>query len=330
MSEQQNINPSSTKRKSILPKLIIPIVVLALVVGGYLGLNFVASKIDAKKSQTEEFADELKQLKIKCDQLQNNLQNLQNVVQRTNIAKTDNWRSIVIEHLVHMADLTLNTTRDTTLALSFLLMAKQYAITPELSAINHSLNKDIANLQTVPVVDVVYLILKIEALSQKIDSLPIVVQRFIPAIKPNEEEVSSTVMTLWQSFFTSTIKALKDIVVIRRQVVEPLLSPEQETILRLNIQTKLLQAELAVIHRQNELYRTCLEEAVNLFARYFIADSNILPTLRELQQIDLRPKIPLLTESLAAIQNFMNANKIQETITPMPYTSLSVKGTQSI
>lgn len=318
MTEPQNVNVAP-KRRGVFLLVLVVFMVAALGFGGYFGHNFILDKISASEGKTGEFTAELKQLQAKYTEQQTVLQGLQNEIQKSNAAKTRNWQPIIIEHLIRMANLTLNTTGDVKLAISYLETAKQYANTQELSAINHALNKDIASLQVVPVVDATDLILKIESLNQKISSLPLVIQQFNGTQKQAEEEDSSSPVTktttLWQRLFASTTKALKDIVVIRRQVVEPLLSPEQETILRLNVQTKLLQAELAVMHRQNKLYQSCLEETTKLISKYFvtsnIVNSGVLENLKELQGVDLQPKLPLLSESIAATQNFMSANKSQ-------------------
>ena len=301
------------RSRRVLQLLAISIIVIALAVGGYFSLQFVTNKINISEETAEKFSVEVKQLQDKLDQMQNVVQGLQSEMQKSNLAKTRNWNPIVIEHLIRMADLTLNTTGETKLAISFLSVAKQYASNPELSSINHALNKDIANLQVIPAIDSSDIILKIEAVSQKINALPIVAEQIATLQKTSSAETSSA-KNLWERFFASTIKALKDIVVIRRQVVEPLLLPEQETILRLSIQNKLIQAQYAVMQRQNKLYQSCLEQVASLAARYFIASSavtaDVLSSLKTLQQVDLQPKLPLLTESIASVINFMSANKM--------------------
>ena len=316
MTEQQNVTihaNTNTTRKKLLFFFFWLIIVVFIAISCYFGCNFIMNKLEVTAAKAEETYAATKQLQIKYEQLQNNLQDLQKELQKSNIAKTRYWKPIVIEHLVHLADLTLNTTRDTKLALAFLSEARQYASDSALSAINHALNKDIANLQAVPAIDVSDLVLKIEAISQKVGSLPIIVPQLV---YPETKEVvaeGSRIKTLWQRFFNSTIKALKDIVVIRHKSADLLLSPDQEAVLRLEIQAKLLQAELAVMQRKNKIYQTGLEETANLFKHYFVANQSVaidvLPLLQELQQVNLEPAIPFPSESIAAITNFVNASK---------------------
>jgi uncharacterized protein HemX len=312
---EQNINVNVGKKKVFFFLLII-VIMVAAIVGGYLGLDWLINKIDVSAVKIEATYAATKQLQIKYEQLQNSVQELQKEIQKSNIAKTRYWKPVVIEHLIHMADLTLNTTRDVKLALSFLVEAKRYANDPELSAINHALNKDIAVLQVVSTVDASQLVLKIEAISQKIGSLPMVVPQVIHSEKKEAIKENSQIVpfSLWQRFFTNTINALKDIVVIRRKTIDLLLSPDQESILRLEIQAKLLQAQLAVMQQKNKIYQSCLAQTYSLFTSYFSANQivvvDILPLLQELQQVNLEPIIPFPTESIAAITNFIGANKV--------------------
>lgn len=334
MTEQQNANTEPERKKKLFLPLIILIAAIAVITGGYLISNWVINKLDATTTQAEEAFVAVKQLQTKYDQLQNNLQELQNAVQKVNITKVKYWKPIVIEHLIRMADLTLNTTGDTKLALSFLLAANQYTSDLELSAINHALNRDIAALQTVPLVDASELILKIEAINQKIGVLPLIVSQFT---SPQKEQIGVSEpagKTLWQRLCISTVNALKDIVIIRHQVADPLLSPEQEIILRLDMQTKLLQVQLAIMHRQNKLYQSCLEQTINLITRYFAVNQeatiDILSSLQELQRVDLQPKFSFPTESIAAIINFSSANKLSDEKAPQPQITLQSEGAKPL
>lgn len=237
----------------------------------------------------------------------------QNEAQKQNAANTASWQRIAIERLIRMADLTLNTTGDIKASLEFLLEAKKYTNDIDELAINHALDKDIASLQAVPVVDIEELILKINITSTQVDSLSMVPSKSIAtsietSIATDEtlSPFKSKYLCLLNKFFISVKKSLENIVIIRKQTIEPILPPEQIVILRFNIQAKLLQAGLAASQRQNKLYHSCLIESINLINKYF-ADSNstasnVIRILKELQQINLQPTLPLLTDSLAAIK----------------------------
>jgi uroporphyrin-III C-methyltransferase len=316
MPEQQNVTAHNNEspRKSYLFLLLILIVVVFGGAAFVFYYNLTEEKLERAQVKTEEAYAATKQLQIKHEQLQNNIENLQKELQKTSIDKTKYWKPMVIEHLVHLADLTLNTTKDIKLALAFLIEAKRYANDPELSSINHALNKDIANLEILPVIDVSGTVLKLETINQKINALPIVMPKLAyPEIKeevtPDEPE-----KTLWQRFFNSSVQALKNLIIIRHKPASLLLTPDQEAILRLEIQAKLFQAELAVMQSQNKVYQGCLEEVTELFSKYFVASQyeEILSLLQELKNVNFEQTIPFPIESMAAITNFTNANKLMD------------------
>lgn len=226
-----------------------------------------------------------------------------------NPSKNSNWKIITIEQLVRMADLSLTTTKDTKTALSYLLTAKKYTKDSD-TTMQHALNKDIANLQAVPIINQEEILLKIETLNQQINSLsarPAATTEPTPTTAQPQQTTNKI-----KNALENILQGLKDIVIIRHQTTEPLLPPEQITILRLMIQTKLLQTELAVMQKQNELYQQCLEQTITLISNYSVPNdpttTNILKTLKELQQVDLQPTLPSLTESLTTIQDIVESN----------------------
>ena len=313
MNEEQNIQEVKVNSKNKKNFLVVLIVII-LISGALYGQYFSMQKIEKAERKAENSASAIGHLKRTSDQLQDALQDLQVEVQKSNLAENQTWEPIIIEHLVRMADLTLNTNGDVKEALLFLLAARDYAKGPGFLAINHALNKDIASLQVVPAVDLTRLVLKIEALSKKIGGLPMVTKRFTSSEKNGSEEAEkSAAKNLWLRFLVSTKGALKGVLEVRRRNVEPLLSPDQEAILRLNVQTKLSLAQLAIMERQDELYKSCLEETEKLIDRYFSfnneAVSNIVSYMQNLKKVNLHPKLPTLTNSTAAVLNFMKSNQ---------------------
>ena len=156
------------------------------------------------------------------------------------------------------------------------------------TAILHALQQDIASLQAVSVVDTEALILKITKVRQQINNLTIIPTH--AEIKPAKQP---------PRFFSNVLQALKDLVIVRKRQVEPILPSDQLATLRLILQAKLLQAEFAIIQKQEQLYQDCLVQTIDLINRYFVLNSSvtntILQTLQELQQVKLQPKFPILT-----------------------------------
>lgn len=298
-------NTKSSWRKVVL--LLIVLVIGIAVSGKYLWQRFGKETVSffLKEHTAAIYTATITDLQNKIAQHQTDIQKLQEDVQKQGADKAISWRPIAIGHLIRMADLTLNTTGDVKTALAFLVTAKKYTDDLGNSTITRILNKDIVKLQAIPIVATEELILKINMVSQQITTLPI-------APPPTTVATPLTIVETQQysgllnNFLKNTIKALKDIVIIHRQTIEPIPPPEQMAILRFNIQNKLSQAELAVMQKQNKLYQMCLTQIVDLITKYFsssnAAVTNILQTLQELRQINLQPDLPSLTELLMAIQ----------------------------
>lgn len=300
---------SNWLRTTVLVLVLIAVIVVVLALGRSLWLRF-----GIKQQENALFVAMLPALEDKISQNQLAIQELQNTIQKQGADKTSRWKSIAIEYLIRMADLTLHTTGDVKTALTFLLTAKKYTNDFPAPALLHALNKDIASLQAVPVVDVEALVLKIDMVSQQVNALPVVPLPTVAVAATIQEkaEIKQHANKL-KLFFISAVQALKDIVIIRHRNVDPILPPEQVTILRLNIQAKLLQAEFAVMQKQNKLYQACLSQVIAWINQHFTLSDNIttsvLHTLQELQQVNLQPKLPVLTESLVTLpQNIIKSS----------------------
>jgi|GEM_PF-5196348 len=294
---EQNTNHNQHKKTLVLIVILI-ILIIATALGRYFWLRFGKEALSNHFAAITKLQNNLSQQQIIIQNLQN-----QNEAQKQDYAKTTSWKPIAVEYLVRMADLTLNTKEDVKTALAFLVAAKKYTGDVEESEINRALNKDIASLQAVPIVDSEKLVLTIDMISQQIDTLSMTPSQ--AAIAPTAPQLTeSQPIQLLNRVFASVVKALKDVVIIRHQTTEPIFPPEQLTILRFNIQAKLLQAELAVMQRQNKLYQACLTQAIDLITKHFVsnntATANVLHILQELQQTNLQPDLPTLTESLTA------------------------------
>lgn len=129
------------------------------------------------------------------------------------------------------------------------------------------------------------LVLTIDAAWQQINSLSMVPLQTMAA-------ATTTIVTepLLQVFWASVVKALKDIVIIRRQATGPIPTQEQVVSIRFEIQAKLLLAQLAVMQKQSKIYQACLAQVIDLVTKYFVrndAAANVLRILQELQQTEL-------------------------------------------
>lgn len=265
------------------------------------------------------------------DQLQNQLHEQQTTIQKLQatsqetspkkLTSEENWKQLEIKSLIHKADLILATHGDPNTAQKLLQQAKQTAANLSLIELEQALTKDIATLETTPTLDLENLVLKLDAISNQISNLSFIPKEAPKAIAPKPTD-QMPYQTARQRLLTSVSQALKDLLIIRTQEIQPLPTAEQATMLRINIQTKLLQAELAAMLRQNQLYQACLAQAITWISQYFIlnssATSNILKVLHELQQNNVDPKLPTLDASLTAIKSLDSSGTSSATPISLP------------
>ncbi len=313
MNEITNNQPKNKKRFFLA--LVFILLALILAFFGYNITNKVLTKFDRILSKEQATVMQLKNLEDKNYQLQNSIDMLREETKqlKLNYLKTNDGKVSAIEHLVTMANLVINATKDPKLAESLLIAAKSYTNDIRLSAIDRALNRDIAKLKNTKTADPSWLIAKLAEIEDQIDRLPLIPK----SIKPDPQTIKETTdeaknSSLWRRFTDNVLSHLKDLVVIRRQSDIPLLNQDQENNLRLNIKTKLLQIELAILQRDNPLYHTCLDQIISLINKYFPLTDQVkdktIESLRELNKIELTNNLPLPTETLTALANFNNQN----------------------
>ncbi|MFQ2453733.1 uroporphyrinogen-III C-methyltransferase [Aeromonas caviae] len=212
-------------------------------------------------------------------QLQEALDALQTKVLDLDDKRPNDWMLAESEYLVRMAGRKLWLEHDIVSAITLLGNADERIKAlndPSLMPIRKALAEDIAKLKGMPRVDREGLTLKLAALSDQIELLPLSTVS-MPEAKSEPDQTVSTNPDEWQSNLKKNwVKFTENFITIRRRdgAVEALLSPQQEIFLRENLKTKLLQAQLAVYREQQSLYVDSLEKAQRWLTQYFDADNS--------------------------------------------------------
>ncbi len=128
-----------------------------------------------------------------------------------------------------------------------------------------ALESDISNLAAINQVDFNGIILKLNKLSNTIDSLPLIDHKSSQKITEagGNNELSSSLGEWRQNLLKSWRHFMEDFITIRRRDdnVRSLLSPDQGVYLRENIRSQLLIAAQAVPRHQNEIYKQSIKIA---------------------------------------------------------------------
>ncbi|MBL0622365.1 uroporphyrinogen-III C-methyltransferase [Aeromonas veronii] len=234
------------------------------------------SKIDQTSSKD---AEQLAALEQTQQRLQGEMQGLQNRVLDLNDKRPNDWMLAESEYLVRMAGRKLWLEHDLVSAITLLGNADERIAAlndPSLMPIRKALAEDIAKLKGMPRIDREGLTLKLAALSDQIELLPLSTVS-MPEAKAEPDQAVSTNPDEWESNLKKNwVKFTENFVTIRRRdgAVEALLSPQQEIFLRENLKTKLLQAQLSVYREQQALYEDSLDKAQRWLTQYFDTDNS--------------------------------------------------------
>ena len=174
--------------------------------------------------------------------------------------------------------------------------------------LSNGLAKDIAQLKSLPKIDIPVLIARLDNLNNLIQKLPIEITQFSKKIQPKMEK-----STNWQQRWENLVTNFKSLIIIRRTSTPTpaLLPPNQLIYLKENIQSKIFQAEWAALHHEPLLYRNSLDTAQQWLDKYFnnLSDSKqIRNQIQELENINIKPNLPNELVSLKILNQLKMEN----------------------
>lgn len=225
--------------------------------------------------------------------------------------KREEWRLVEAGFLVKLANIKLQFENNIPQAIQLLQNADaeiRDLNQERLLSIRQALANNIASLQGVAVVDVTGIYMRLSALNEQVNHLPLINNR------PNNDPVLKTIeekLPWWKNGLQQTWQALQKIVVVRyhEKGVPPLVTPDQKEFIYQNLHAVLEKAIWGLLHNNTEIYQGSLHQAREWVKQYYLADStvtqNVLSQLDELQKINIHPELPKLTESLDALQPYM-------------------------
>jgi uroporphyrin-3 C-methyltransferase len=220
------------------------------------------------------------------------------------------WLVNEAEYLVRLANQRLVLARDVDTAIAALKTADarlKETGDPSLIGLRKALAEDIVALQGVPRPDITGLSLRLSALGQAIDTLPLLTPEPEQAATPAPGKTAPQVHS-WRELPKVIWEDLKSLVIIREHggPIKPLLAPEQHFFLIQNLRLQLEQARLALLNGEDGIYHERLATARRWIETWFDPDSDrtrrFLNQLAELDKINIQPTLPTLDRSYQAFQ----------------------------
>lgn len=223
----------------------------------------------------------------------------------------DEWVLTEIEQILLIASQQLQLAGNVKAALVALQTADsrlQRMDKPQFFTLRKAVNKDIEQLQALPLVDVAGLNLRLDNLAAEVDHFPLLPGRVLGSEKPAPRAVQSD--SVLQRLGSEAWQDFKQLVRIQnlKKPELPLLPPEQAYFLRENLKLRLLSARLALLQHNEASYKADLLAAEEWLNHYYDTKDktvlNALASLRQLGQSRLSIELPDITSSLNAARSF--------------------------
>ena len=274
---------------------------------------------------------QIEALQQRNDRLLNRIDVLSRHVRELAGSNRDGWQLAEVEYLLRLANQKLLMTSDVISARALLqdadtilLELDDYSLFP----IREALAEDLAVLRMVPHLDQEGIYLRLSALSRQVAGLPLLQPEGFNKSEPASQTKAVSTETLltetessgWQTVllgmlkntwdsFTSLFRFTTD----RTSPVTPLLTAEDNLLMRQNLRLLIEQAKLALLAREQGIYDESLQQAQRWVERYFeMSGDASLGTLEELQSlssVSVNPNLPNINRALDAIKQFQSSEK---------------------
>lgn len=222
------------------------------------------------------------------------------------------WLLSESDHYLRLAQQHLLLTRDVVGARTLLDVADRLLAAHgdnKLLPLRQAIAKDRLALSAALNVDVAGIYLRMAALSEHVGSLqlPVVASErarreevVAPPLAAHEESSSGLIDAGWQK--------IRDLVTVRKyeEPLKPLLPESDRALVREAVRLDLAQAQLALLRGEPAIYKAGLMTAKGRLARYFPLlpkgeYNNLQQELNALAAVDIRPALPDLARSIAAL-----------------------------
>lgn len=238
----------------------------------------------------------------------------------------NDWILSEADYLLRLASHRLLVDRDVVVATTLLQSIDQLLQEqddPQTFRLRQALASDLSALRLVERVDRTGLYLRIDALQQAVAELPLerhLHERGEELEFAGEAGAVQPATTWWQGL-TRRVKTawghLDDYIRIYRrdQPLQPLLSPDEELYLRLNLRLMLEQAQLALLQQEQGAYEISLNKAQAWLQDYFVDDERnqrLQDELHDLSQHAVVQVLPDLEDSLNAMRQLLRAQPQQD------------------
>ncbi len=271
----------------------------------------IQSQVQTLENRLSQSVEAEQRLKQQQEALQSQQQTIQTSINNLHTTANNNsnpsgWNVSEALYLVNIAHHRLNLEGDIDTAIAALkaadLRLKQTG-DPNLLDARRILSNEINALKSIDLPDINGIALSLASLEKSAESL------IIPDIEPSDTfksgiNIENSTNTGWKATVNSIWSEVKSLVSVRRNDESsspPSLAPDQRFYLRQNLRFKLEAARIALLRKDTAAFRQNLSVARDWIQNYFTNDNaaakNILDSLDQMQNIELKPALPDISAS---------------------------------
>lgn len=305
--------------------------VLLLIIGIGLGFYMVCAKTHQLVHQVKNVAHQFQQQQLasseriqifskQLSQLRQQVKNTQKQLTKIRANRQDSreeWLLLQARDYLILAGVNVYLTDSYSPVLTLLTQADSCLAqidSPEIVPVRQAIAKEKAMIMALATVDIVGEVSKIQALEDKIKTLPVK-----SPILNNQSSTSSwpkdKTVTHWQAHLKDSVSLLEKLVVVRRTDLdaEPLLSNSQEMLIRERIRFYLEMSQWAILHAQQQVYQTSLQQVKSALTQYFDeqdpASKAFINAVSTLETLHLNIEKPKLGQALELLNQVLNKSK---------------------
>lgn len=260
-------------------------------------------------------ATSLTQIQAQLSQNQKNLNQIQRVIQKNFSFNNNVIRLNEAKELIQLANYNLFYLRDQNSALSALNLANNQLTDvsnspASLETLRNLLTQNIAKLNALPHLDLGNTLAKLNSLKAQVAELPLLSTTLTTKeiVNPPSQATSEK---KWMNAIQTSLHSFQQLIVVRHldKPIEPLLPQIQQQYLQQNLQLLLQQAQWALLHNQQAIYQSSLQQTKEAIQQYYIEKSptahTIIQQINELAEINLQTALPDLSPTLEAIDSLI-------------------------
>jgi uroporphyrin-3 C-methyltransferase len=279
-------------------------------------LNLIALAEETER-KIEWLQNNLTTVKKSADESENTIKIVQKTIDEFSHINKEDWAIKEANYLVTMANQNAQFAHNIPLAISLLKTADETLhplSNPKYDLLRKALAEDITSLESIGLVDVTGIYMRLLAMSNKINELPLLNQ-----LAGNQTQsvanLKDQTAPWWQRGLEETWQNLRQLIVIRYHSsgTLPLVPPGQQEFLYQNCYSEIMYATWGLLHQNSKIYGESLNQLSHWIKEYFMDTSplvkSMLDDLQQLQAIDINPMVPAMTSPQAFSEFEKQGNK---------------------